>query len=315
MNKFMNRIATGGLVMLLSISGCDKKDGQSAQEGKAAQESAKVAEGIPKDNGDITEKETMQRYFPLAIGNTWTYKKTSFKPTEIYSYTMERTVEAGWDTPKGLTSFVVGRSLGGIRDSKKEDKSPEITQEKYTITGKGEGIFFNVKVEGENTRDGRYYSIESPILKREPNVRWGYVGNGLWETIEGKNMDTKTEKKTWCTIIKPGIVVSPGNREDNKPPMWSIGAKMYKSTIAVPAGEFKNCLENLAMVHGKNVGEVLFQGKPAEYVYDNPNEQSGFGRFRTESFYAKNVGLVKEIQYNSKGEVTYQLELIEFKVK
>lgn len=309
MNRIGSKIAAAGLVALLAISGCSKKDVQSTQENKTTQESTRAAEKIPKEeeNGDRTEKGTMQRYFPLAIGNTWTYKKTSFKPTEVYNYSEERTVESGGNTPKGSTYFIIGRSLEGVMDS----KSPKVTQEKYTLIGKDEGVFFKVKVEGKNARDGRYDSIE---LQKEPNIRWGYVKNKLCETIEGESMGTKTEKKTWCAIIEPNIVISPGKREANEPPIWSIGAKMYKSSITVPAGEFKNCLQNLTMVRGKNFAEVLFQDKSAEYVY-NDDEQGDFGRFRTESFYAKNVGLVKEVQYNSKGEVTYQLELIEYNVK
>ncbi len=83
---------------------------------------------------------------------------------------------------------------------------------------------------------------------------------------------------------------------------------MYRGEITVPAGTFSNCLMNCRMVNGKNLADMLFEG--ASPVYEDD-----FGCFRTESFFAKNIGLVKEVQYDREGKVTYTLDLKTFKVK
>ncbi|MBI3007993.1 MAG: hypothetical protein HYY56_00475, partial [Candidatus Omnitrophica bacterium] len=89
---------------------------------------------------------------------------------------------------------------------------------------------------------------------------------------------------------------------------WEIGTELLKEKIRVPAGTFSNCLKNCTMVNGENLADVLL--KNAAPVY---SEREGEKCFRTESFYVKDIGLVKEVQYNAKNKVTYQLELIEYK--
>ena len=135
----------------------------------------------------------------------------------------------------------------------------------------------------------------------------GYVGDGVWEIIKGEHLGDETRNQIWSVVIKPDISISPPTK-DNESPAWIIGAKMYEGKITVPAGTFSNCLMNCRMVHGKNLRDVLFEGASPEYEGD-------FGCFRTESFFAKNVGLVKEVQYDNKGKIAYTLELKSFEVK
>ena len=63
--------------------------------------------------------------------------------------------------------------------------------------------------------------------------------------------------------------------------------------IKVPAGRFTRCLRNVTtQIGGTEMKE-----------------------FKKVSYFARNVGLVKETQYDSNGRETYTLELIDFHVE
>ena len=64
------------------------------------------------------------------------------------------------------------------------------------------------------------------------------------------------------------------------------------------------------MVNGKNLAEVLWKGAKPEY-----QGEEDFGCFRTEAYYVEDVGLVREMQYDAKGNVSYILELKSFSIK
>lgn len=85
---------------------------------------------------------------------------------------------------------------------------------------------------------------------------------------------------------------------------------MRSETLSKHMGTFSNCLKNCAIIKGKNLTELLLKNEPPEF-----SEGEKFGNFYTVSYYAKDVGLVKESQYNSKGEITCALELVEYSVK
>lgn len=68
-------------------------------------------QNVPSSETGLTRGEIMQKYFPLKVGNSWTYKRTLIDPDNVFSYTEKTTTEAGWDIPKGIRYFTVGRSL------------------------------------------------------------------------------------------------------------------------------------------------------------------------------------------------------------
>lgn len=255
------------------------------------------------NEGNLTPKEIMQKYFPLKVGNIWTYTRTVPEGSNVFNCT-EATIEQSWDKPKGLTYMVI--SLGNA-----VNKMPNSSEETYSVSEKDEGVYWKIRVQGENPRDGRYtHSLAGKGVERtdnSPEVKWGYVGDGVWEIVRGEHLGDETRNQIWSVVIRPDIIISPPTK-DNKHPDWAIGAKMHDSEIKVPAGNFKNCLMNCRIVHGKNLEDVLFRDTTPIYEGD-------FGCFRTESFFAKNVGLVKEVQYDGKGNIAYSLELKSFRVK
>ncbi len=180
---------------------------------------------------------------------------------------------------------------------------PPQSEETYNITGEREGIFWKISVEGTKPRDGRY----SPILV-QPNIRWGYQGQAVNERTDGVwlSLDDKeyySEDYRWAVVLVPNTVHSDPFRD---PPRWAVAARIAENeTVRVPAGAFTDCLKNITMIHGKNITDVLFRGVTPAY-----SSEDGY---MVISYYAKGIGLVKEIQYDTNGRENYLLELKSFK--
>jgi len=246
--------------------------------------------------------ESLRRYLPLAVGNKWTYQRTVYQSDEVFHYGKQIIEKPNWNSPpRGAVYFTVGRTI---------EKMPYSSRETYTISNftlADKFAFWEVEIEGIIPRDGRYSSL---YTKKEPNVKWLYVNEGIWEIMDGEYSDAETKNQTWLAVLKPGIIISDSVKQ-GETPFWAIGAVLTPEKITTPAGKFLNCLKNCTMIRGQNLKEVLLENKPPEYL----EWEDGFGSFTTISYYAKDVGLIKEVQYNSKGEVTYKLELIDYNVK
>ena len=258
--------------------------------------------GITPEEQDqgLTQSDIMRKYFPLNVGNTWTYKRTLKDPDNVYTYTDKLVTEAGWDIPKGTMYFTIGRPL--IKEK------AGASQETYTIIEKDESNFFKINLKaGAKARDGRYVD-EYSSKPKDPNIKWKYLGEGVWETVDGSYMDTKTENQVFTAVLKPDISLCDPTKE-NEDPSWTVGATMYNGKITVPAGTFSDILENVTMVGGSNVGDVLTKNAAMQ-----TRKKDTFGCYMTKAYYAKNVGLILEIQTNLQGKETYRMELESYKV-
>lgn len=256
----------------------------------------------------VTKSEFMKSYFPLKVGNTWTYKRTIKNPENIFRYTEMKTTVSGWNIPQGMRYLQVGRAL--LYEQKGE------SFESYTITGKDENDWFYVDLKGmKSFRDGRYID-EYMNRQTVANIRWRYMGDGMIESMDGHYEDAKTENSTWMTILKPEIILS--DPQENEQHEWSIGATWNDKEVIVPAGRFSNTLKNVTMIGGSNVLEVMRSDVPMKVNHkgDMPrmSDEDGFGCFVTKSYYAKGVGLVLEIQYDNNNQETYRMELVSFNV-
>lgn len=290
------------IIIFTACSNPDSNNKKNPSENKdqLEQNGTGIISQEEQDQG-LTQSDIMRRYFPLKVGNTWTYKRTLKDPENVYTYTEKTTTEAGWSIPKGMIYFTVGRPL--MREKSGTSK------ETYTITGKDEYNYFNVNLKGsKNYRDGRYYEDMFSPQPIDPNIRWKYVGEGIWELIDGYYGDAKTENQTWMAVLKPDITLSNPTKENEDPP-WIVGATMYNGKITVPAGTFSDVLENVTMVGGSNIGDVLTKNAPMKVT-----KEDDFGCYMTKSYYAKGVGLVLEIQLNTKNNETYRLELESYKI-
>ncbi len=245
--------------------------------------------------------ETLKRYLPLAVGNKWTYQRTVYKSDEVFHYRKQIIEKPGWNSPpRGAVYFTLGRTI---------EKMPQSSLETYSISNStltDKFASWDVEIEGTIPRDGRYSSL---YIKEEPNVKWLYVDGGVWELMQGEYLGAETISQTWLAVLEPGIIISDSAKE-GEIPFWAIGAVLIPEKITTPAGKFSSCLKNCTMIRGQNLKEVLLKDMPPEYS----EQEDGFGNFTTISFYAEDVGLIKEVQYNSKGELVYELALIEYKV-
>jgi|GEM_PF-5726794 len=248
----------------------------------------------------LTRGDIMKRYFPLSIGNTWAYKRTLIDPDNVFSYTEKTTTEAGWDIPEGVRYFTVGKSLFGEKKG--------VSHETYTITSKDENNCFSIQIKGsDNPRDGRYEDIYASSDDNR-NIRWKYVSKGVWEILDGRYADTKTRDQIWSVILDSDILISnPSNKGEI--PSWIIGSTMYDNKISVPAGTFANCLENVTVVGGSNIEEIIKNNSPIRC-----KDKDGFGCFITKSYYAKDIGLILEIQFDKDNNIVYKLELEDYKI-
>ena len=289
-------------IIITIFTGCSNSSnnkGSSENKDQIGQNGTGNITQEEQDQG-LTQSDIMRKYFPLNVGNTWTYKRTLKDPDNVYTYTDKLVTEAGWDIPKGTMYFTVGRQL--IKEK------AGTSEETYTITG-DESNFFNISLTAvKKARDGRYVD-EYASKPTNPNIKWKYLGEGVWETVDGSYMDTKTENQVFTAVLKPDISLCDPAKE-NEDPSWTVGATMYTGgTITVPAGTFSDILENVTMVGGSNIGDVLTKNAAMQ-----TRKKDTFGCYMTKAYYAKNVGLILEIQTNLQGKETYRMELESYKV-
>jgi hypothetical protein len=256
------------------------------------------------------EQPEFGKYFPLAVGNTWKYQKTVFQNRDAFYYSQQIMLEDGPNNTfkKGTVLFSVGRTQG---------KAPEKSIESYTISSfiekEGETTW-DIKIEGSMPRDGRYNSF---LAKGNPNVRWRYKDNAVWEIIDGEYLETLTQNQSLIAVLEPGVIISSSLKQGTAP-AWAIGS-VLTGTVITPAGKFENCLKNCTIIKGENLEDILNKNASPRFsnvddVFSSANSPD-FGKFVTLSYFKEGIGLVMESQYNHKGEIIYEMALIDYRVK
>ena len=246
------------------------------------------------------EQPEFRKYFPLAVGNTWKYRKTVFQNRDAFYYSQQIMLEDGSNNnfKKGTVLFSVGRT---------QSKAPETSIENYTISSfiEDEGeIIWEVKIEGNSVRDGRYDSF---MAKENPNVRWRYKDNAVWEIIDGEYLGTLTQNQSLIAVLEPGVIISSPLKQGTVP-AWAIGS-VLNGTVNTSAGRFEKCLKNCTIIKGENLEDILTKNASPRF-----SDGDDSGKFVTLSYFKKGIGLVMESQYNHKGEIIYELALIDYKV-
>ena len=141
---------------------------------------------------------------------------------------------------------------------------------------------FRVSV-SEGAIANRKYDLQDVV-----GVYWRYNDWGVWEVVRARDLGETLLVNGIIALLKPGEGL-----EEILDRKRKVMCDVSRDVVAVPAGEFTGCLRNVTTQLG---GTDLKQ-------------------IKTVSFFAHNVGLVKETQYDADGRETYNLELKEFRVK
>jgi hypothetical protein len=226
-------------------------------------------------------------YFPLQTSNSWTYIRTE-EPEQTVRYWTRQTLQRS-----GAVYSVRGRKL----------PKAGVTTEVYTV---GESVelgrirFWNINI-SHGARDGRYDHAPEPPRR----ILWGKrrleEGNAL-SIVE----ETIVRFSTMATIPSEAVHTA---ELLIAPPREGIGVRVQRGiaeitchpireTVNVQAGSFANCLV------------MIIRVKPD----DNSSNDSLQGGWETHSYYAPNVGLVKEVQKNLAGHLTYTLTLKHYRI-
>lgn len=138
---------------------------------------------------------------------------------------------------------------------------------------------FRVNI-SEGAIDDRKYS-----LQELEDVYWRYNEYGVWEVVRARDLGETILVNGFIAFLKPGE-----GQEEMLDRKRKVICEVSHEAIIVPAGTFTDCLRNVTTQLG---------GTEAKEI-------------KTISYFARNVGLVKETQYDANGMETYALELTEF---
>ncbi len=277
----------GAIAVISSLNGCEKSD-----EKKGAKKETETIE-------QIVTKEDARRYFPLAVGNTWTYKRTvNSPPLHFCKYRVEE-AGVGSEHQKGGNAVEWGYN-----------HSVKSGMERYSILSKEKDDWFNILVKDPDTTDGENDLAYGRYgFQRLDKVGWilrsDDVCVSVWEKLIGEYdlLGKNVRSDRFLALLTPYILrridpctISTKGKEEEKTYWREIICEKYGGVIEVPAGKFEKCI--------RNTEKFMFM-----------EEEPEFGNVTNIKFYAGNIGLVKEVQYNPKGEIIYQLELVDYKVK
>ena len=248
------------------------------------------------------ELEQRLCYAPLAVGNRWTYLKTVKKPVDIFYLTAMSVIRPSKELRLGKRILLTGRPHFARAFAEQDEETYMIEQQINDA--------WLVSALGQNPRDGRYID-QKPGSK----IQWYYNRNSVEETVECTDAGAETQRKTILAFLQLDAIVTDGLHHGA--PHLSIGSNRHRGRIKVPAGTFTDCLRTVRITHCKNPLEVVLHSAAPEYAFEpgKNEEKMRFGRFMTESFYAKDIGLVKEVQHNALGEETYVLELRSYTIR
>ena len=255
--------------------GCRKSDapretsGESPTNMNGSQSYAGQSEHKSARTGAISRD-----YFPLAIGNSWTYKCTIPPGSEpLFSFLAE--IEKPHQSRghrKGDRIWNYGRcsnAQSGI--------------EKYVISGYDNTHDAFRVTSSEGAIDDRKYSLQELV-----DLYWLYNDYGVWEVARARDLGETILVSGFIAYLEAGA-----GQEEISERRRKVECEYIDGRIDVPAGKFSGCLRNVTtQLGGTDLKEI-----------------------KTVSYFAKNVGLLKEIQYDSRGVETYTLELIEFHIE
>lgn len=215
-------------------------------------------------------------YFPLKPGNNWTYKRSvSAGKTPLYSYIF--TIEND-----DVGQYSKGTSI--LRSGKEPRlRSGEQTYVVLTKTNNG----YEIRAEGNPASAHGF----GPYRLRElDSLTWNIAnwGDGtviVWESKKGTSVGGTGTVGELLGMLTPGTIQD--KLEDKK-----ITSVLYDGLVTVPAGSFRHTIKNTIAFKG---------GVDSE-------------RLTIVRYFAKNVGLIKEVEFNENGDQIYVLELFEYSV-
>ncbi len=246
-----------------------------------------------KDNEQSAVSGPIQ-YLPLVKGNKWIYKRTVLQSKNICNWAIEV------DLSKNEKSYMTRGYNPGIS---------EVTSfESYLI---GDEIiidgnkFWKIRIDGELIRDGRYEGIG------------GQNGQTFWGRIAINNDYTAIEERikyrygVYAGPYEKRIMLLPEPVQNIKYNIDMGSVIIIQDTIvnyeiSVPAGDFSKCLKIVTKVKLKEGDTPPNLRKTDKNVFVDSWE--------THSYYAPNVGLVKEVQKDYYGNDNYILELESYNV-
>ncbi|TAL70167.1 MAG: hypothetical protein EPN82_06010 [Bacteroidetes bacterium] len=193
------------------------------------------------------------------------------------------------------------------------------TTESYEITNKNfkdNNFYWEIQIDDILQRDGRYYrgNEKDPSVFHGhdiPKIFWvnlkidtkfrAIQENIIYNELGFKNLDEQDGKHNYGYTERQIILFPVIN---NNYELYKIHYSFYdiellgfiSDTINVPAGTFKNCL-------------LVKQESNLELC-----EQLGLNYRITYSYYAPDVGLIKEIQQDEYGNIIYKLELESYNI-
>ena len=222
------------------------------------------------------------RYFPLQIGNEWTYVRKRGNSQEPVGY---RFIDFKSECPKtkNQNSFLL-TMLEPVENRK----------EKYIITSESE-IGFNVEV--KTIMNNREFECNNGINPIEfgimSKLNWGIrtwgKGKSIMEFTEGNYLGCAGESREILAYFQPKVKMK-GVDEGVE-----IYSEEIHSTIQTIAGSFSQILKVTIL--------VLPSFK-----------EGGLVGHKTVRYFAKDIGLVYEEKFDSSGKLNYSLELISYKI-
>jgi hypothetical protein len=227
----------------------------------------------------MDSSQLASNFLPLAIGNKWVYQKTISQDVfawEAYQVKGEKIVTFAVGTPPNMPSGT--------------------SQETYLIidTINENGLqYWELQVSDSKARDGRYGSWYT----KPDRILWGRVPSSEHLVEIDEVMTTRTgfftdEKR------HEGVLLLEPLQSGVKATIQQVGLDEVQVTalpelanVETPAGKFPCSFEMITEV------------KTDQY------------QWTTYSYYAPGVGLVKEVQKDDKGNVTYVMELTGYELK
>ena len=155
--------------------------------------------------------------------------------------------------------------------------------ETYTISEYDKSLDAFRVIASEGAIDDRKYS-----LQELDGVYWRYNDYGVWEVVRARDLGETILVNGFIAFLKPRE-----GQEEMLERKQKITCDVAQGTVEVPAGRFTDCLRNVTTQLGGTQKQQI----------------------KTVSYFARNVGLVKETQYDSRGNETYSLELTSFSVE
>ncbi|MDI7258594.1 MAG: hypothetical protein QME90_01595 [Thermodesulfobacteriota bacterium] len=228
-------------------------------------------------------------YFPLAVGNRWTYK-VLIPPEGRH--------------PFSYYEFKFAKESSRFSVVSKKFPAPagewEVT---FTVARRSEKGDFQVEVKGcEQGRVPRYeylaegFTVGWNIVRQENNPL--AIVEKLTGIAKYSLTRDKIESEMFFGLLIPDSKLSPSGKErekSKKTPTWQIESKVISGAVTVPSGIFYNCLSNIWSLPGNNEEKDL---------------HSADAGFTIERIFAEGVGLISEIQRDAAGDIRYKMELI-----